>query len=428
MMILLSLLAAADISARTPAPVPVPKSPYLPVIYRYADTLIEHGRDKNKGVFLSALDRHALKPLTNRPPAPSGIREEDRVGAKAGPLTGSNAEHDQNLLRLLYTLSDLSAKPKYREAADAELRWFLERSASITTTGPHEFFRPWLLWKRCFELAPDAASRFVLALPEKQLAELQPEAGVRQQGFYIRTWGAAYAQTRKEQFLIWINEWLARDETYSRRKAGYLKTAPTPDALLSLAIDCDGAAHDLSHQPASGFRSVATQLDDLFCSMPHELGKKGGFLTASNKYSHLWNRGPGEQTTAQIAMMCVSRYENTGRVAYRDLIQRAAEAYLKSAPPEDEDLWPGSLGHAISLQLAAWRSTARQVHLDKAREFADFALERFFDKAALPRASLKSNHYESITGSDTLALAMVELHLHILYITAVRYPPNTIDR
>jgi hypothetical protein len=55
-------------------------------------------------------------------------------------------------------------------------------------------------------------------------------------------------------------------------------------------------------------------------------------------------------------------------------------------------------------------------------------LKHFFDKGPLPRASLKSNHYEAITGADTLALGLVELHLHILAITAVRYPSNTIDR
>jgi hypothetical protein len=35
---------------------------------------------------------------------------------------------------------------------------------------------------------------------------------------------------------------------------------------------------------------------------------------------------------------------------------------------------------------------------------------------------------ELTPGIDTLALSLVELHLHVLYITAVRYAPNTIDR
>ena len=86
-----------------------------------------------------------------------------------------------------------------------------------------------------------------------------------------------------------------------------------------------------------------------------------------------------------------------------------------------------TVGHAISLQVAAWRSTAQQRYLDRARYFGDYALKTIFD-APLPRANASSKRYESIAGADTLALAMVELHLNILGITAVRCPPNTIDR
>src|SRR5882762_9877570 len=90
-----------------PPNAPVPNSPYISVVYKYADTLIERGRDtygpKKTGLFLSALDRETLSPLTNRPAPPAGIREIDRVGLKGGPLVGANPQHDENLLRLLYT-------------------------------------------------------------------------------------------------------------------------------------------------------------------------------------------------------------------------------------------------------------------------------------------------------------------------------------
>src|SRR5262245_1380850 len=92
--------------AAEPAPAPVPKSPYIAVVYRFADTLLEKGRHANgpqsTGLFWSALDRDTLAPLTNRPPAPTGVREGDRVGAPTAPLVGSNLEHDENLLRLLH--------------------------------------------------------------------------------------------------------------------------------------------------------------------------------------------------------------------------------------------------------------------------------------------------------------------------------------
>src|SRR6266542_5846279 len=101
---------------------PVPKSPYIAVVYRYADTMLEKGLDthgpQKTGLFLSALDRTTLAPMTNRPAAPSGVREGDRVGAPNGPLFGANPQHDENLFRLLYLLSDLSAKPRYRDAAN----------------------------------------------------------------------------------------------------------------------------------------------------------------------------------------------------------------------------------------------------------------------------------------------------------------------
>jgi hypothetical protein len=440
---------------------PVPKSPYLPIIYRYADTLLEHGRDiygpQKTGLFLSALDRHTLRPLTNHPSAPEGMREDDRVGAKGQPLTGANPQHDENLLRLLYTLSELSAKPKYRDAADAELKWFFisrtspessfflsERTmwdvmkdepiaAGESKSGTLEFFRPWVLWDRCFELVRDNTDRQALALRVEEIAKRSSGGNVtllRQAGFYIRTLAVAYARTKDEQFLKAIEALLAKSERKDGPDAG-LSTS-----LLSLAIDCDGAAHRVPEKLAARLRDFAEELDRIFCALPHDLKGTGGFLTtldrSSEKSKHsqtaLWETRHDRATTAQAGMMCVSRYDNTGKLAYGSLIVRAADAYHSSLLRTDQDAWPLTFGQAISLQLAAWRHTARPLYLEHARNLADIAVEKFWGQNPLPKASFKTDHYESITGADTLALALVELHLNILHITAVRCPPNTIDR
>src|SRR5688572_32358061 len=109
---LLSLLTAT--TTVQSAPKPVPPSAYLGVVYRYADAMLKHGRDthgpQRTGLLLSALDRTTLAPLNQRPIA--------------------DPQLDQNLLRVLYTLSELSSKPTYRDAADAELKWLLENAAS----------------------------------------------------------------------------------------------------------------------------------------------------------------------------------------------------------------------------------------------------------------------------------------------------------
>src|SRR5436190_4858647 len=139
---------------------PVPSSPFVRVVYGYADTMLKNGRDKN-GLLLSALDRNTLAPLTNRPNAPEGLRLSDRVGASDAPLTGSNPYHDENLLRLLSTLTELTLKLQYRAAADAELKWF------ATNAGTLDFSRPWMLWDRCFELAPAASREFAHRLTQR---------------------------------------------------------------------------------------------------------------------------------------------------------------------------------------------------------------------------------------------------------------------
>lgn len=360
---------------------PIPPSPYLPIIYKFADAMLDRGRDTN-GLFYGALDRVALAPLTNRPPAPVGVREEDR-----SPM--GNSQHHQNFLRLLYTLSELSGKPKYRDAADAELRWFIEKANRRSLIS----IRPWLLWDRCFTIAPKASKAAARALMDEA-----PRNSRRRAGFDIRAWAVAYDHTKDEAFLSAIER----------------TTAPFFRELdLSLAIDCDAAARLMPERLAANLMLSAEETDSLFCFNAAIAGKQ--------RWTH-------SNTLAQVGMMCVSRYENTGDVRYRDLVHQAADDYLNSLPDSNADAWPITFGHAISLQVAAWRSTVKKGYLDRARAFADFAVKHFFDQGPLPRASLKSSHYEAITGADTLALGLVELHLHILAITAVRYPPNTIDR
>jgi len=411
------LIGTVAMSAAEVPKAPVPKSPYLPIVYRYADTMLKSGRDKN-GLLLSALDRNSLAPLTNRPAAPEGVRLSDRVGANSAVLAGSNPYHDENLLRLLGTLSELSAKPHYRAAADAELKWFAEN----VDASARERLRPWMLWDRCFELVPDASKRSLLRLSEQELAtgmrDLQRTAG-----FDIRALAVAYARTKDERFVRAIVRWLDRYETNA-----------LSDFTPSLAIDCDGAAQRVPEPLAARLRTAAERQDLLFCSLQHDLKERGGFVSAlarrntAPRHTSLWKATHDTRTTAQVGMMCVSRYDNSGDVRYRALIFAAADAYLNSLPNESDDAWPMTFGHAISLQLAAWRHSADWKYMERARKFGDVAVEKFWGTNALPRASYKSDHYETVTGADTLALALVELHLNILHITAVRCPPNTIDR
>jgi hypothetical protein len=279
-----------------------------------------------------------------------------------------------------------------------------------------------MLWDRCFELDPAASKRILL-----QLAEQENAAGTLNlpcaAGCNLRALSVAYACTRDERFTRAIASLVERCQTNALE-----------DLTPSLAIDCEGAAHRVPEWLASRLRLSAAHQDELFCSLPHQLKKSGGFVSAlpgaaaRPRHTSLWKASRDTRTTAQVGMMCVSRYDNSGNIRYRDLVFAAADAYLASLPDEADDAWPATFGQAISLELAAWRHSADWKYMERARKLGGVAMERFWSTNALPRASLRSEHYESITGADTLALALLELHLNILHITAVRCPSNTLDR
>ncbi len=463
----------------------VPDSPFINSVYRYADTMLQKGRDvfgpQKTGLFLSALDRHSLLPLTVRPAPPAGIRRGDRVGPPWDALVGANPQHDQNFLRVLYVLSGTSGESKYKDAADAELKWFLSNAASPETnllawgehmywntqtdrpnptdaSAVHEFSRPWVLWDRCFELEPEASEKFALALWEHQIDNHKnggfdrhaaywkhgPRDSMdfpRHAGFYIRTWADAYSHTDNTVFLQAIETLLSRYESKRHPQTGLIEHRRgnpiySSAQMLSLSIDCAAAARRVPESLAVRLTTLVDREDEIFCSWNHNLSETGGFVIQAEKatgkpsepHSSCWDAHYGAATTAMLGMMCVSRYENSGKIGYRDLVTAAADAYLESDPPEGTDVWPMTFGHVISVELAAWRSTTQRRYLDRARELAYMALDVFFQDRALPRASMKTGHYETITGADTLALALVEVHLASLHITAVTAPDNTIDR
>src|SRR5438093_3169598 len=131
--------------------------------------------------------------------------------------------------------------------------------------GGHRFFRPWMLWDRCFALAPDASKKVALGLWEHQIANHDTGAfhrraayfkhltgegtdSPRDAGFYIRTWAAAYAHTKDEQFLRTIEVLLSRYEKKRHPVTGIVEDASRTavsrmETTLSFVIDCDGAAH-----------------------------------------------------------------------------------------------------------------------------------------------------------------------------------------
>ncbi len=140
-----------------------------------------------------------------------------------------------------------------------------------------------------------------------------------------------------------------------------------------------------------------------------------------------WQAGYASGVTADWAMFALARYKQVGKTEFRELLIAIADAYLDALPDEDADVWPMSFAHVICAQVAAHRFTKEAVYLEQAARFARLAVEVFWQDRPLPRASFKTDHYETITGSDSLALALLEVHVALNNLR-VSVPPNTIDR
>lgn len=427
---------------------------FLAVVRGYADAMITHGRDvygpQKSGLLLSALDRYTLAPLKVRPAPPGGIRRGDRPGRPWVEMNGANPMLDQNLLRVLYTLSEITADARYAKVADEELMWFFNNTMSPKTSllpwgehlswdvihdipisggeeMMHEFARPWVLWDRSFKLAPQASEKFALGLWEHQIAnhktggfdrhapyfEHGPVDGkdfARHAGFYIGTWCYAWKYTTNELYLRAIETLLARFERKRVQKDGSLAATIGP-------LECELAATMVPGPLASRLRDFAAKEDDLILA---DLEKS--FASAPK-----WQNGYSAGTLGSSAMFCLGRHEQTGKSAYRDMLVKIADEYFDSRPEEDVDAWPQSFAHAISAQVAAHRFTTKPKYLEQAKKFARLAVETFWQDKPLPRASKHTGHYETITGCDSLALALLEVHA-ATHNLRQRVPSNTIDR
>lgn len=431
---------------------------FLAVVQRYADAMIEQGRDTygphKSLLFLSALDRHKMQPLTTRPASPGGVRRGDRSGPGWTHLTGANPHLDQNLLRLLYTLTEITGDKKYAEAADHEIKWFFENTQSpvtglmawgehlswettkdgVVSGGDeymHEFARPWMLWDRSWELAPEACKKFALGLWEHQIAnhktggfdrhapyfEHGPVDGkdfARHAGFYIHTWGHAYKHTKDPVFLTAIESLLARFERKRKQPDG-------TEAATIGPLDTHMASTMVPDPLATRLREFAVKEDELLIAGIRDSLSKKETMKAT------WQAGYSSGTLASSAMYYLGRYEQVPNPAYHDFIIAVADAYIDTWPAEDADVWDMSFGQLISTEVAAYRLTGKKEYLDQAVLFAKLAVNILWEDNALPRASTRTGHYESICGPDTLALSLLQVHAAANDLK-VPIPSNTIDR
>ncbi len=431
---------------------------WLKAVRAYAQAMLEHGRDtygaEHSPLFAEALDRKtltllegdALKKAAGISRGAWGIRPGDRM------LGGANPQHCQNLYQVLYALTQTTGDKRYAAEADKSLQWFLEHCQSPATGlfcwgehvgwdflaekrlatpqgNTHEFYRPWVLWTRCWELAPEPCRKFALGLWDHQIGD--QKAGdysrhaaidrhgpgtdapyARHGGFYIETWAVAYAKTKDPVFLKAI-ETVAGALEAARRGEGMLvsgskKTGGRTFSDISLAVSLSNAAASVPAELADRLRTQARANDEAFAKARAAKPQAPADPAKSNLWSSGYGGSGGE--TAGRANVWMIRWRQTKLDVYKNLILDSARTYLEGDINLSYPVHPGTVGKAIFLMLNAHELTGDEKWLARADHLAKEAVRLFVgDGCPLPRAAHCYDHYEAATDADTLMMALLQL-------------------
>jgi len=455
---------------------------YLQVVKSYADTMLEKGRDRygkeHSPLFATTLDRKKLELFDE-----AGLErlwqnrlddwENWRVRNRDRMTTGANPMHDENLYQILYALTEITGDKRYAKESDRTIKWFFEHCQSPTTGlmawgehmgwdfrtedlikwrkgthqggkmqeyNTHEFYRPWVLWERSYELAPEASRSFARGVWENQIGDhntgnfsrhanyemhqtFTDSEYPRHGGYYIATWAHAYGHTKDPVFVKAIDTLVGY---FDGRRSPQSDAFPAESAErsggkalwttsnLMYAICCWEGADYVPEELAWKMRQSALRTDRAFFRLGHDLkpGGKGFVLNAHvdtlepnprGGYTSGW----GHAGTADI---CYFRYNQVKLGEYRQLVLDAAKLYLEKEPEIEHALHPGALGHVVYLMLNAHELTGDKRYLERADYYGRRSLDLFFDESSpLPKATSKHDHYEAVTGSDTLMMAMLKL-------------------
>lgn len=464
---------------------------YLKAVTDYADAIIRHARDSygdvHSPVFVAGgIDLHTNQ-FVRANLEGQGVRQGDRA-------YGANPHHDLNLYQILYALTEITHEKKYARQADNALQWFLKNCQSPATNlfawgehlhwdveaetckgrDIHEFYRPWVLWKRSFEIAPEPCKKFAKGLWDHQIynhsgdfnrhakySEHGPGQHCnisRHAGFCIATWGHAYQRTNDPTFLKAIERVLIFKQASRHPVTGAL---PSDRAALSVnqwLHDITGQEINLQHDPrigglhshVAGTLSLAIDLHEAAQFMPPELKKMmldfaatedehflkyheglgehsehlfvdlAGVSTMKpfalgRSFCPIWDFVYGKATEAQVAMICCERLKQLDDAqvskGYKGLVTACANRYLKNDPPAEAIRKPGIIGDVILLMTVAYEFSHHKKFLDRADYFADLGIQKFLDISPLPRAAAGFTHYEAITRADTMMMALLQLYL-----------------
>jgi len=439
---------------------------YTKIVVKFADTLIEHGRDhygkQPSPVWMAVLNAKDYSAPTDpkQVPPPQGIRAGDRA------VGGANLSHDLVTIRVFDALSLITGDPKYRRAVDDYLRYYLAHAQSPETGllawGEHLYYdafedrviteRRWheLLhwtppWERLWGIDPRATERAIAGIwewhffdHEKALfnrhadytgashpdpAKSQP--WIKHSALYTYSFAFAHVKTGDKRYLDWARAigslyWNARDPK-TNLVEGCIGD-PRPTSRLG------GMGGQLPYWlykagelvPSEAWRQRAITL--------LEAGDKYAYDPASGGYLNAINTD-GTRTTlrggSHPAKVWDFAYGGEGVIlrigrsaAYMAAkskdpklltIARRVEKYAHATPrPAEGDI--GTLADALNLSMDLYDQTKEPAYLEHAREYGEEIVKKFWC-GRLFRSHTGYDIYEAALGPGDAIEGLLRLGL-----------------
>jgi len=437
----------------------------------FLDTLLSRGTDRYgptpSPMFVSILDCATKEhPGCELPPI-EGQRQGDRA-----PF-GGNLQHDLMLLRACSYVSQMTGDEKYRQAADAYLRFFLDNCTS-TPTGlwpwgehahwdfikeapghnTHEYLgaAPIEFWAQAWEMNPKAVLREADGLLNhvvnlqtfdynrhadisQPLATPRPKDMVfldfpRHGGFYTQVWAFAYSRTGDGKYLDWCGKMMDHFESVRHGQSGLLPSTSTTSAgscgvttQLSLAVTLLESAPLLGATPTGArCKRLARELLDAVAGLPHKAseglyclrcpieGPKAGQVKLTPPGSTAHYGGP---FLAMDALLWARAYRLTGDRRCLDIAEGLARFYATTKDsPAAENTRAHIYGTVIELLVDMDELVGGPLWLPAAEGYAQKATGLLYC-GGLFRGATNLWYYESQLWPGTFVYALVRLHARL---------------
>jgi hypothetical protein len=396
---------------------------WLALVKQCSETILKDAPDRYGSVqtpmWIGIIDPKTNGLLDQKPP--NWQRDWD---AEDYVLTaqGCNLYRDMPTLKAFYDVSGMANDARFKDAADAYLKYFLENMPSKTTglfpwgehmsyntvrdrivQTRHEMERNLPDWEMLWSINPQAVQREIEAIRRINIyddetyvfdrhanyytGEYDPlpvrGAYIKHSGLFTYSFMFLYSKTHDPQHLEWTRKmsdayWRYRNPE-TQLIPGYVSAhGGATDSTVQMALaDCFLRALEFYRDPVVEERAL--KMVDSFLKYGFDKGKGVFAYSLDPATGKVTKEGPtlwavGESADSYRLLACLDAYSLTHDAKYLEPLRPVVECFAKT--PYSEQVPDESIATWLEVLLKAYRETHDAYYLREARRLADWSAEK----------------------------------------------------